>query len=70
MSTLNLIAPQHELIRAALRCLTVDHARSDDANSDADAEYAYEQLALAARDLTEAVERLEPTDRPVGWSAR
>lgn len=69
MSTGEIIGAQHNLIRAALRCLTADHLRDDTADADAEVEYAYEQLALAARDLTYTV-NAAPSDRqPVGWSA-
>lgn len=66
--TPEIIGCQHNLIRAALRCLTADHLRDDTADSDAEAEYAYEQLALTARDLTHAVNAAPADRQPVGWS--
>lgn len=56
------------VIKAALRVIEATHyARADDPHADAEHEYAREQLALAARALTEAVDRNEPDEQPIGW---
>ena len=56
---------REKVLQAALRVLQAE--RSDPhAHSDDDSWYADEQLALAARDLTEAVE--QSNSKPVGWS--
>lgn len=53
---------------AALRSISAEHyARETDPHADAAAEYAGEQLALAARDLVRAVEALPEDKRPIGW---
>jgi Arc/MetJ-type ribon-helix-helix transcriptional regulator len=53
------------VIRAALRALQAQQA-TPHRYSDDEIEYADEQLALAARDLTEATEAAK--SKPVGWS--
>lgn len=60
---------EHEnLIKAALRVIGSTHyQRADDPHADAEQEYAEEQLALAARALTRAVDRKEPDKQPIGW---
>ncbi|MFD3516277.1 hypothetical protein [Streptomyces sp. NPDC058657] len=61
---------EHEnLIRAALRVIESTHyQRADDPHADAEVQYAQEQLALAARALTEAVDRQKPDEQPIGWT--
>lgn len=55
---------------AALRAVAAHYYAADnDPHAGAYAEYAGEQLALAARDLTRAVEALPENERPVGWDA-
>lgn len=60
---------QEVVIRAALRCLSAER-HDDSADTAAEAEYAYEQLALAARDLVYAVDGGPADQRPVGWFVR
>jgi hypothetical protein len=53
---------------AALAAVTADrYADENDAHADAHADYAGDLLALAARDLTRAVNAMPAGDRPVGW---
>ena len=59
---------RERLLRAAFRCLTARLAE-EGAYADADAEYADDELALAARDLSDATEALPAEKRPAGWSA-
>ena len=54
--------------RAALCSVAAHHYFADgDPHADAAAEYADEQLALAARELVRAVEALPEGERPIGW---
>lgn len=46
----NLPAPRQRFIKATLRCLSAEYA-GPSGDADADAEYAEDQLALAARNL-------------------
>ena len=62
-----LLAARETVIRAVLRVLTAERSEPH-ADSDAEAEYADEQLALAARDLAEATEQLSEDAKPVGWA--
>lgn len=65
MVTMSVTDAREKVLRAALRVLQAErgepHAHSDD-----ESWYADEQLALAARDLTEATEAADT--KPVGWS--
>lgn len=61
------IRAQIRLHAAVLRSITADHYAEEGAYADAEAEYADEQVALAARDLTNAVEALPAGQQPVGW---
>lgn len=70
MSVVQIVGAQQNLLRAALRCLSSEYSRDDTADSAAEAEYSYEQLALAARELARAVDTLPPDQLPVGWSTR
>ena len=45
-----ILVARHRVAKAALRCLSSDYA-GESADADAEAEYASEQLALAARNL-------------------
>jgi hypothetical protein len=60
---------QHEnVIKAALRVIEGTHyQRADDPHADAEQQYGQEQLALAARALVQAVDRMDPDAMPVGW---
>lgn len=60
---------EHEnVIRATLRVIEGTHyGRPDDPHADAEQQYGEEQLALAARALTEAVDRKPADEQPVGW---
>jgi hypothetical protein len=62
----NVIQAREELVKAAIRCITSDYA-DPSADSASQAEYADEQLAIAARNLAEATEALPASQRPVGW---
>ena len=62
------IDEHQNVIKAALRVIASTHyQRADDPHADAEQEYAEEQLALAARVLTEAVNARPTSDQPVGW---
>jgi hypothetical protein len=54
------------LLSAALRALSAERGQ-DDAHYAAELDYSYEQLALAARELTRATDALPAGKRPVGW---
>lgn len=60
----------HEnVITAALRVIQGTHyARPEDPHADAEAQYGQEQLALAARALAEAVDKLPEDRQPIGWT--
>lgn len=58
---------REQLISSVFRILEADRAEPH-AHADAEREYAGEQLALAARDLTRATEALPAGERPVGWN--
>jgi hypothetical protein len=58
---------RERVIRAVLRVLESEHEERPHAHSAAEAEYAGEQLALAARELAEAVDALPREQQPVGW---
>jgi hypothetical protein len=60
---------RNALVRAALRYLSSYHDHASHANADAEAEYATEQLALAARQLFFATNHLPSDEQPVGWLA-
>ncbi|GAA0495164.1 hypothetical protein Ade02nite_19110 [Paractinoplanes deccanensis] len=61
---------QERLETAALRSITAHHySNPTHAHFSDEAQYADEQLALAARDLVRAVEALPAERRPVGWDA-
>lgn len=63
--SLDVATAENKVIHAALRVLCKDYDFEPGPYSDAEAEYAVEQLALAARDLVKAV---DASDRkPVGW---
>lgn len=61
---------EHEtVVKAALRVIEGTHyPRADDPHADAEAQYGQEQLALAARALAEAVERMPADEQPIGWT--
>ena len=69
MGSIKTMQAQAILLSAALRCITLDYLVADHgyADQDADMEHAGEELALAARNLTEAIAELPPDRRPVGW---
>lgn len=61
-------AALHRVRRAALASvMATDYGRDVDPHADAHVEYADECLALAARDLVEAVEAMQADKWPVGW---
>jgi hypothetical protein len=61
---------QSRVISAALRVLSGDYEETAHGHSDAEAEYASERLALAARELMRAVDARPAAERPEGWNAR
>lgn len=64
-----MISAQTMVERAALRAITADrYASESDPHADAESEYADEHLALAARDLVNAVEALPDDKKPIGWT--
>lgn len=64
------IDAKEKLISAALRVVQTEYLPASDPTGDWEAEFADEQLALAARDFVQAVEAQDPKDRPVGWSGK
>lgn len=61
--------PQQAVEKAALRVIAADRfAREEDPHADAESEHADEQLALACRDLVDAVNAGDPREWPVGWA--
>ncbi|MFD6149429.1 hypothetical protein [Streptomyces sp. NPDC060243] len=61
-------AEHEQLIRAALRVIEATHyPRDNDPHADAEQEYSDEQLALAARAFTDAVNALPADEQPIGW---
>jgi hypothetical protein len=63
-------AAHDRLTAAVLRSIAAARTLETDPHADADAQcqYADEQVALAARALVDATNRLEPHEQPVGWS--
>ncbi|WP_030186594.1 hypothetical protein, partial [Streptomyces capuensis] len=56
------------LLTTALRVIQATHyARPDSPHADAELQYSREQLALAARDLVEAVDQQPADDQPMRW---
>ena len=56
------------VVQAALSVIQTTHySRAEDPHADAAAEYSQEQLALAARALVEAVDKLPADQQPIGW---
>lgn len=67
----NVWVTRRELVLAALRYIAArDYGDEGHADYYADIEYAEDGLAVAARDLAEAVEALPREDQPVGWNKR
>jgi len=63
-------ADQHDtVVKAALRVIEGTHyGRVDNPHADAEVQYGREQLALAARALVEAVDRMPADEQPIGWN--
>lgn len=63
-------AAQHDtVITTALRVINATHYfRAEDPHADAEQEYSQEQLALTARALADAVDRMPADEQPIGWS--
>ncbi|MFI2620460.1 hypothetical protein [Streptomyces sp. NPDC018584] len=61
---------QHErVITTALHAIESTHyARAENPHADAEAQHNEEQLALAARALVEAVDKLPADKQPIGWT--
>lgn len=70
MSVYHLPISEHEsVLSAALHVIQATHyGRESDPHADAAQEYAEEQLALAARALTQAVDRKPADKQPIGWA--
>lgn len=61
--------PQREVEQAVLRVIAADrYAREEDPHADAESEHADELLALASRDLVDAVNAGDPQEWPIGWA--
>jgi hypothetical protein len=68
MSVHDVDQAQRQVESVALRSIAANHYfRDEDPHADAEAEYAGEQLALAARELVRAVDALPEDKRPIGW---
>jgi len=66
MGNVEVILARHRVLEAALRVIRSEIAPGGEyADSAAEAEYADEQLALAARDLTRAIDK--GYLKPVAW---
>jgi hypothetical protein len=63
-------AATRRVLQAVLHALSHDYDGTPEAYSDDDAQYAAEQVALAARGLMEAVDALPAAARPAGWNPR
>jgi hypothetical protein len=62
-------AEHYDVVKAALRVVEATHyCRDSDPHVSAHQEYSNEQLALAARALTEAVNGRPEEDQPIGWA--
>jgi hypothetical protein len=59
---------RNELLRAALRVLDAERGDESDPHFGDELDYAQEGLALAARDLADAVNQMPADQQPVGWA--
>jgi hypothetical protein len=59
---------RNELLRAALRVLAAERGNESDPHFGDELDYAQEGLALAARDLVDAVNQMPADQQPVGWA--
>ncbi|MFD8626661.1 hypothetical protein ACFV4E_22720 [Streptomyces hygroscopicus] len=58
----------HHLVSAVLRLIHATHyADESSPHWDAEREYSAEQVALAARALTRAVDAMPENEQPIGW---
>ncbi|GHJ34281.1 hypothetical protein TPA0910_87140 [Streptomyces hygroscopicus subsp. sporocinereus] len=58
----------HQLVSAVLRQIHSTHyADESSPHWDAEREYSAEQVALAARALTRAVDAMPENEQPIGW---
>lgn len=64
-----LMLARQRMLKVALRVIGNEIGEGDTgyAESAMEAEYAYEQLSLAARELTRATDALRTEQQPVGW---
>jgi hypothetical protein len=60
---------QEQVIRAALRTLMAERGLSDDDRAAGNVADTSDALALAARELTTAVDMLPMGQRPKGWAS-
>lgn len=61
-------AARRNLAKAAIRLLAAEHEDETSPSWAQEHEYACEQFAIAARDLTRAVDKLPADAQPVGWN--
>lgn len=64
--SVELVTAEEAVLRAALSVLSNERTEPH-ANLDNDRDYAYEQLALAARALVRATDALPGGEQPIGW---
>lgn len=67
MSNIHLIQARENVISAVLRILSSERDQ-EHAHAADEAEYANEQLAIAARELTQATDAMPADRQPVGWN--
>ncbi len=64
-------AVQHAaVLRAALEVLCAERQLGDESPSVTKLQRAEDRLALAARDLTNAIDDMPPVQRPKGWATQ
>lgn len=65
--SLPVVLARQEVLRAALDVLAAEHHLADDSASVTRLQDAEDAMAIAARDLTNAIDELPPRQRPKGW---
>jgi hypothetical protein len=68
MASTSVLSARPKLLKAALRVISSQINEDMHADYAFEAEYADDQLAIAARDLVRATNALDPRDWPVGWT--
>lgn len=61
---------RQQLLRCVLRAIAHDYDHDDYAHYSDEGDYADDEMAKAARDYAEEVEKLPADVRPVGWRRR